>query len=67
MQDAGGRGAKRRSSWRLGHGAVFFVFLCLLVIVAALTIFGGLDMLKVVTEARIASETESPEPEGWLE
>jgi hypothetical protein len=60
-------GGKAAQLLALSHGAIFFVFMCLSVIVGALTIFGDLDLLKVVTEARIAAETEFPEPEGWLE
>jgi hypothetical protein len=55
--------ARRRFAWRLGHGAVFFVFMCLLVIVATLTMFGELELLELITAAEQASPTVGPQTE----
>jgi hypothetical protein len=67
MLSTGEAEAKRRSAWRRGHGAVFFVFMWLVVIVAAFTLFGDLNLLRVISEARMASQTEMLKSEGLLE
>jgi hypothetical protein len=43
--------AKPREAWRIGHGVAFFVFMCLLVIVASFTLFGDLNLFRVIGEA----------------
>jgi hypothetical protein len=52
---------KRRSAWRLVHGAVFFVFMCLLVIVAAFTVFGGRDLLGVIAAGTSVADGDAHE------
>ena len=59
--------ARRLLAWRLGHGAVFFVLMHLLVIVAAFTLFGDLNLFRVISEAGMASQTEILKSEGLIE
>ena len=54
---------RRRSAWRLGHGAVFFVFVCMLIVVVTLVLYGGLDLLELSDSGQVSSPTEVPQAE----
>ena len=47
--------------WRQGHGAIFFVFMCLLVILVGFAQFGGFDLIKAVGHAASPAQTGKPE------
>jgi hypothetical protein len=48
MEAVSPREEKRRWLWREGQGVIFFVFMCLLVLVAAFVALDGWELVQVI-------------------